>query len=182
MVDKPAFFYARIGRDYTECVLWRENVIKLLQARHTDTIILGSSLEYPFTPEEWTEGTQKILKALSPHAKNIVLIRSTPVLPFNGLYCLTGNKPLVRLLAGDDRCRAPSADARNDAVYAALQAAVAPFGNARTLDMNDAICPGGMCHAQQDGYVTFRDRNHLTASFVKHLGEQFGQRLQAGGQ
>ncbi|MDR2164501.1 MAG: acyltransferase [Zoogloeaceae bacterium] len=177
IIDRP-IFYARIGRDYVECALWRKGVLEMLRTRHTNTIVLGSSHDYAVTPRDWTEGTRKILQVLSPRAKEIVLIRSTPILPFNALYCLTGNNRLTRFLAGGDRCRAPAANAQNDVVYAALQTAAASFGNVRTLDMNDAICPGGTCRAKQDGYVAFRDNHHLTTRFVQHLGEEFIRRLE----
>jgi hypothetical protein len=177
IIDKP-IFYARIGREYTECALWRKTVLEMLQTRQTDVVFLGSAHDYAVTPRDWTEGTQKILQAISPHAKEVVLIRSTPILPFNGLNCLAGNNRLTRFLAGDARCRAPSANTQNDTVYTALQTAAAPFDNVRTLDMNNAICLGGTCDAERDGYIVFRDNRHLTARFVQHLGEEFVRRLE----
>ncbi|GHT94649.1 acyltransferase [Betaproteobacteria bacterium] len=177
MIDKP-IFYARIGRDYTECTIWRERAIKMLQTNHTDYIILGSAYDYTVTPHEWTEGTQKILQSLSPHAENIALIRSTPLLSFNALNCLDSETHLTRLLTGGGRCRSPAANANELAVYTALQSAAASFNNVRLLDMNDVICPDGECNAKQDGYITFRDNRHLTAHFVSHLGEEFIRRLE----
>ena len=178
IIDKP-IFYARIGRDYTECTRWREAALEWLQTRRTDILLLGSAHDYAVTPKDWTEGTQKILQAIRPHAKDIVLIRGTPTLPFNALSCLAGNNRLTRFLAGDDRCRAPSANAENETVYLALQTAAALFDNVRMLDMNDAVCPGGTCYAKRDGDIVFRDGRHLTARFVEHLGDEFVRRLEA---
>ncbi|MDR1889921.1 MAG: acyltransferase [Zoogloeaceae bacterium] len=178
MIDKP-IFYARIGRDYAECTLWRARAVEMLQTLHTDYLILGSAHDYAVTPHDWTEGTQKILQALSPHAKEIVLIRSTPLLSFDALNCLAGNKYLTRLLAGDNRCHSPAINAENATVYAALQTAAASFDNVRGLDMNDAVCPGGECNAKQDETIVFRDSRHLTASFVKTLSEEFIRRLES---
>jgi peptidoglycan/LPS O-acetylase OafA/YrhL len=179
MIDKQ-IFYALIGRDYTECTTWRARAVEMLQTRHTDYIMLGSSHDYAVTPHDWTEGTQKILHALSPHAKEIVLIRGTPLLSFNARNCLASNNRLTRLLAGDNRCHSLAMDAESAAtVYAALQTAAASFDNVRVLDMNETICPDDECNAERDGYIVFRDDRHLTAHFAEHLGEEFIRRLES---
>jgi len=179
MVDKP-FFYARIGKEYTVCAEWRQHALEFLREIKPDHVFLGSGISSGnnFTPTDWTEGTRKVLEVISPHVDKITLIRSTPILPFNTLDCLADETSLARLLAGENRCSAIPNNTNGDQVFTALQEAAIGFPNVRLLDMNDAICPNGRCSAKQDGFIVFRDSQHLTASFTAQLAEPFNQHLE----
>jgi hypothetical protein len=49
-----------------------------------------------------------------------------------------------------------------------LRQVVALFENATFLDLNDLVCPDGYCAARNaQGQVVYRDRKHLTDSFVR---------------
>jgi hypothetical protein len=57
------------------------------------------------------------------------------------------------------------------------------FPNAKLLDLNDLVCPGGYCSAKDpDGLVVFRDRQHLTDSFVRAQAPKVIDRLKSLGQ
>ena len=47
------------------------------------------------------------------------------------------------------------------------------MGTLRLLDLNAHICPGGMCRAELNGQVTYRDNQHLSSSFAEFLAEHF---------
>ncbi|MDR1934571.1 MAG: hypothetical protein LBS49_03140 [Candidatus Accumulibacter sp.] len=178
MVDKP-FFYPRIGREYVECASWRESALSLLASMRPEHVVMSSAENGIFSPEEWEEGTRKVLQTLSPHVGRITLIRGTLALPFDGIECLASNGKLAQFLTDGKRCQASSANARSDEVFAALRKAASAFDNARVLDMNDAICPQGQCRAELNGQIVFRDSQHLTARFAEYLGTEFAQRLDA---
>jgi hypothetical protein len=178
MVDKP-FFYARIGKEYTVCAEWRRRALELLREMKPDHVFLGSSIASgnDFSIADWTEGTRKVLSAISPHVDAITLIRDTPVLPFDALDCLANETSLTLLLAGKNRCSAIPDGTLNDRILAALREAANGFANARLLDMNGSVCPEGRCHAKQDDLIVFRDSQHMTARFAARLADKFGQNL-----
>ncbi len=45
------------------------------------------------------------------------------------------------------------------------------------LDLNDQICPRGLCLPEQNGIVTYSDTHHLTAAFVRSLAPILLERL-----
>jgi hypothetical protein len=180
MVEK-SFFYPKIGKEYAVCTEWRQQALEFLQKTKPDHVFLGSanSSGYGFSPEDWQEGTQKILSALSPHVGVITLIRGTPALPFDMLECLGGNMPLTQWLSGTARCQASPDQTQNDQIFHALRKAAKPFPNVRVLDMNEVVCPDGRCWAEREGVIVFRDSQHLTASFVAQQTEVFADSLEA---
>ncbi|WP_129656389.1 acyltransferase family protein [Rothia halotolerans] len=48
-----------------------------------------------------------------------------------------------------------------------------------TMEMNDLICPDGVCSPTVGNVYTFADKHHLTATFVSTTQEFFDQRLDA---
>ena len=102
MVDAP-IFYARIGREYTECAQWREAALQKVQALKPDLFIF-SSAPAAFTQQQWTEGTARVLARLSPAATRIVLLADTPALPFDGPQCLMQQALRPAWLADARRC------------------------------------------------------------------------------
>jgi hypothetical protein len=38
-----------------------------------------------------------------------------------------------------------------------------------TIDIDDLVCPDGMCPSMSDGLLTFRDDNHLTDDYATAL-------------
>ncbi|MDR0529909.1 MAG: acyltransferase [Zoogloeaceae bacterium] len=179
MVEK-SFFYPRIGKEYTVCTEWRQRALDFLREQKPEQVFLGSAVSSGgFSDAEWTEGSRKVLAALSPYVGAITLIRGTPILPFNAPDCLADETFFTNFLAGENRCSAKPDDTRNEAVFAALRVAARDFPNTRLLDMNDAICPDGLCGAQRENLVVFRDNQHLTARFTAHLAEIFSNRLDA---
>ena len=68
---------------------------------------------------------------------------------------------------------APAADIRHW-----LQAASARFPNVQMLDLNTHICPSGLCRAELDGRVVYRDNQHLSGSFAGSLAQRVSDALQ----
>lgn len=167
IVDAP-IFYARIGREYTECAQWRKAALARIEQLAPQTVILGSTQTYDFSPTQWREGTVRILRHLSPTAGSIHILRGTPVLPFNGPDCIAPRGALWQHFAHAN-CTTPAHDPRSLAVFRALQAAASDFDNTQVIDMTDAVCPADTCAAERDGRLTYRDERHLTASFVATL-------------
>jgi len=45
------------------------------------------------------------------------------------------------------------------------------------VDMDDAVCPQGICHAVVNGQLVYRDQQHLDAAFVETLAAPLAERL-----
>lgn len=178
MVDAP-FFYTRIGRDYTECTIWRRNALAEVAALHPDILILGSVQTANFTHRQWVDGTASVLKAVAPSTGHIYLIRATPHLRFDGPECLASKNWLSVPGASNSACEAPAKDLDDEQIFAWLKAAADRFANVSTLDMNDLVCPHGRCAAERSGMVIFRDSQHLTASFAETLASDLAERMKS---
>lgn len=177
MVDEP-FFYTRIGREYIECSQWRKAALERIRNMQPDVVIFGSA-DAGFTQEQWTEGTTRVLEQLSPAGKRIFLLAETPALPFNGPDCLMRHAQRPDWLRQVGACSAPAASARATDIQHGLRTAIARFPNARMLDLNAHICPDGMCRAELSGQVTYRDNQHLSASFAAKLAQPLRAALHA---
>ncbi|MEO8671039.1 MAG: acyltransferase family protein [Tahibacter sp.] len=172
-----SLFYSRLGREYTECASWRRDALALLAKIKPDVVVLGSSFTYLFTQDQWLNGTQSVLGSISPIAQHIYLLRSTPVLPFDGPSCLAPGTWLSTRLSPKKSCTAPAYDQHADDVYAWLQQSASHFPNVEPIDMTDAVCPDGLCRAERDGVIVFRDSQHLSAVFAHSLANQLTTRL-----
>lgn len=177
MVDEP-LFYPRINRIYKNCSIWRKNVFDELRKIKPDVVIMGSTYTYDYTKQQWISGTKSILAELSETAKQVYILRSTPILPFDGPACLTPHSQLFNLLAGKRTCSGPAYDSRSDEVYAWLETAASDYSNVRTVDMTGIVCPDARCEAQRNGEIIFRDNQHMTATFAKSLGQSLEENLQ----
>jgi peptidoglycan/LPS O-acetylase OafA/YrhL len=176
MVDQ-SFFYARIGREYTECSTWRSHALEQVAAMRPDVVVLGTVSTNGFTQAQWVDGTTRVLDAISATSGHIYILRGTPHLPFDGPDCLAAHKGRPAWLSSLQVCDFPAPDEHEQQVFQWLQQASVGFANVRTLDLNDLVCPGGHCSAELKGEVVFRDSQHLTASFAESLAPYLAQRM-----
>lgn len=182
MVDED-YYYERIKQTYTVCTEWRNGALDFLKSLKPEVVFLGSASGYPFSEGQWTEGTARILERLTAAAKQVVVIPGTPHLSFDGPLCLERHRNSAPGAAGDgDACREALASVQVVNVTGYLERAVQRFPNARLLDLNDLVCPQGICAARDgDGRVVFRDDKHLTDSFVRSQIPAAAARLQSLG-
>ncbi|MET3652544.1 acyltransferase family protein [Dyella japonica] len=176
MVDE-SFFYARIGREYTECSEWRRNALAQLSELHPDMVLLSTVATDGFSQAQWVEGTSRVLGSIDHSASRILILRGTPRLPFDGLDCLAAHQGRPKWLGARQSCDAPSSDPHDELVLQWLQQASSRFTNVQIIDMNDRICPQGRCAAEMGGVIVFRDSQHMTASFAKSLAPELGRRI-----
>jgi peptidoglycan/LPS O-acetylase OafA/YrhL len=176
MVDDP-FFYARISREYAVCDTWRQTALRDIASWNPDIVILGSTFTYPFTRQQWIDGTRQVLHRLEGHAREIYIMRATPVLPFDGPSCLAPRSLLYRALSKQARCTSHAYRTQFDDVWQWLHVSIQPFHNVRLIDLNGYVCPSGICHAELDGKIVYRDDMHMTASFARSLAPAVGKAL-----
>jgi hypothetical protein len=78
----------------------------------------------------------------------------------------------------DGACSESLDGKRVQRVTALLAHAADGLANVDLLDLNDLVCPGGRCAARRpDGAVVFRDRRHLTDTFMRAQEFAFRQRI-----
>lgn len=169
-----------LRREYTECANWRRDALRKVAALHPDVVVLGESITYPFSKEQWITGTQQALRALGP-AKRVYLMVPTPELPFDGRLCPEPRSRLYDMLVGKSHCAANSRTKRLDDVRAWLKIAAAPFPNVHMVDMTDNVCPGGTCRSELDGRLVFSDAGHMTATFARTLAPALAKALGTNG-
>jgi hypothetical protein len=176
MVNRP-IYYARIGREYTECATWRERALAYIKDIHPQYVVLGSTHSADYRQEQWISGTREVLAKIAPFVDRVAIMRSTPTLPFNGPDCLSEKRRLYRLLGWEPVCVSTAHDSKSDQVAAWLAEAASGWSNVQLVDMSDLICPQGLCSAGKDGKLIFRDTQHLNASFVQELAHPLAVRL-----
>lgn len=180
MVDEP-FFYARIGKVYAVCDRWRAQALVQVAKLRPEVVLLGNvgGGGYPFSKPQWIAGTTRVLKVLSPVAGRVYVLRDTPHLPFDGPDCLAEQAGRPAWFGLQHGCSAPAADAHASEVYRWLGVAASRFANVELLDLDAEVCPGGVCDAQRNGLIVFRDSQHLTGSFAASLGPVLAAKLGA---
>ncbi|MGV3591051.1 MAG: acyltransferase family protein [Gammaproteobacteria bacterium] len=171
MVDVP-IFYERIGAEYVVCELWRNAAVQFLVGLKPDLVFMGSTATYAYSPEEWRDGSARILAPLAAAAGKIYIIRGTPRLAFDGPGCLARREWQPPALAAFFSCASRPQALPDDVVAEALRTAAAPFANVRLLDFNPLLCPDGLCHAKQGDSVVFRDFQHVANRHVAALQEE----------
>jgi len=169
MVDRP-YFYARIGREFSECAEWRQHSLDLVSKLAPNMVVLGSTHTAGFSKEDWIEGTRSVLSRIAPHVGKVFILRSTPHLPFDGAQCLEERGVLYQWVVPSDRsCAAPADVLASSRVAGWVADAASSIPNVRFIDMDDWVCPNGVCHAALNGVLVYRDRQHLNADFVVNL-------------
>ena len=174
MVDVK-IFYDRIGREYVECQLWRDKVVKWIQKESPTVVIIGSA-EYLGTLDErkWIDGSSRFFEKILPSTDKMIVLVPTPTLPFNGPSCLARHawKPGWTKLRGE--CEVLLEGGRsNIRVGKWLEVAASHYPKVQVIYTDDLICPGSLCKAERDGIVVYRDNQHLTNTFVRAASGEF---------
>lgn len=174
MVD-VSYFYERIGREYVECSQWREQVLAAVAQLKPELVIAGSSSSYPFTASQWIEGSRRVFQRLLEGGAHLVVLGPTAGLGVDGPTCLS--RQYWRSETGlprPDCTRLLDENATEHESLSYLQAAARGLGGVTVsvLDPNQWICPAGLCSAEIDGQIVYRDSGHLSAKFVESISDR----------
>lgn len=120
-------------------------------------------------------GTERNLRELAPLADSIALVEPTPITATPMLSCLTS--------ADDPReCDQRASGARGtDYVEDLYREMAAEFPTVVSVNLDDVICPRGLCPAMVRGAPTFSDTNHLSWDYAEMLMPQVDRVLRAEG-
>ncbi|MGR9000290.1 MAG: acyltransferase family protein, partial [Gammaproteobacteria bacterium] len=145
MVDED-LFYSRIGKIYTVCTDWRNEVLNYLESIRPDIVFLGSAATYNFTRNQWVNGSTRILARLTKIASHVIVVPGTNQLSFDGPGCLERHISSSHVVRSQV-CREDLSSKVPATVAQYLDHAVKLFTNAKLLDLNDLICPNEQCSA-----------------------------------
>jgi len=168
-------FDERLGRVYRECQEWQQNVLKRI-SKIRPSLIVTSGTVYGYNPNELQQGIESIFGALSNSGGSIIHILDSPHPGFDVPTCLARaawKSPFILTSS----C---GFDARSETMqdlYDIQARATSRYTNVFNYDMTDYICPGGKCLPETGGIVTYRDSNHLTASYSESLAPAIAKQL-----
>ena len=173
-----SYVYDRIKAPYTVCDQWRARALADIAALKPDLVVMGST-HYGFTDQQWHDGTHHTLAILSPAARAVAVLMPTPELALDGPACLAARRHWPRFLPNPYACTTQISTHADAHLRGLLQQAAAPFANVQVLDFQALVCPNQTCAAEWDGKITYRDRQHLTASFTQTLAPGIADVLRA---
>jgi peptidoglycan/LPS O-acetylase OafA/YrhL len=165
----------RAGAPYTACDTWRAGVIAQLKKSPPAIIILanyGANIATDKTDvgAEWAAGLTKTMDDFADTAP-VAVIADTPDLKQTPSICLSAH-----LTSTIDCSRSRSfalASPTRDAERAAVQKA-----GAYEIDLTNFLCSSTTCAPIVGRTLIYRDAQHLTATFSRHLGAVLGEKLE----
>jgi len=166
------------------CDEWRIHAIDKIVAMHPSAIIMatytgatirGFETETPLSLDALRLGTRSTLEGLVRAGVPVVVMRDTPLPPFDVSACVV-RRALNKLHAAEN-CDFDPSTALNEAAFSAERAAAENLRNIYFLDLSDLFCPDNSCRAIQSGILVYQDDNHMTGMFAETLAPALRTRL-----
>ena len=164
------------------CDIWRGRALEWIAEHEPDVVLMtgggriyrledanGERIAGADRTEAWNAGLTATIEAL-PEASAALVMADTPYLQTNPATCLEDDPS--DLMA----CSTPRSAAIDEAFDAAERAAVEAAGGTYA-SLSEQICPYSPCPVVFDDILAWRNRDHLTASFVKTLAPSLGRAI-----
>lgn len=161
------------GRPYDNCQEWGRLVEKRLLSSPPDVIVTTSSAYMvldngkPLPADQaevaMIDGVRKLWQPLIKAGSQIVVMPSTPMLPFDPAECVDQHRDHMT------ECTAPRSEALKG--NGARVQKAADYPGVGIVDINKAICPTKQCAPVIGGVLVYRDRVHITATYAATLAE-----------
>jgi hypothetical protein len=176
----------RLSEEANRCAGWRSQAIGKITSMHPTAVVISSYNGWTFrgdgvtssntiTSDEVRMGTRQTLAKFARAGIPVVVLRDTPLPPFDIPNCLA--RHVGGRLAAQKQCDFDATVALNATAFAAEHSAADGLPNIYFLDMNDLICPGIRCEATREPWIVYRDKDHLTGSFAQSLAPMLQARL-----
>jgi peptidoglycan/LPS O-acetylase OafA/YrhL len=157
------------------CSTWRHAAIDAIAKLHPAVVVMGSSTGWRKSAgraladrvQEWQQGTQRTLIALSASNARVLIMRDTPAPPFDVPACLARSARHAWYPGGSCAFARPAAVSSE--IFASEQGAAAGMSNVRFIDMTPALCSTDRCTATLGDAIAYRDDNHLTGASAATL-------------
>ena len=156
---------------YRQCSQWQKGLDAALKAEDPDVVLISSASYSTTGDEAVAAGLRKRVEWVDHELGALpVLVRDVPRAPFDMPACLSEHPDDV------PACAFPRSEglARSGTGHELLLQEVRSL---REIDLTDAICPARTCSPVVGGVVVWRDSNHLSATYVRSLTDNFEQKL-----
>ena len=164
-----------LKREYTECAAWRDNVIKILNAKPPDITVVSMSHMgiLPTDPanRDLTLEGEAIGRSLEKLPGIVLLMLDNPRVDYDIPACLAAHVKDIR------PCAIQRDPAFSDS-FAVREPIASRVSGAPLLDLISSICPAMPCQMARNGMILYRDNHHLTATFSTSLAPALGKALE----
>ncbi len=157
-----------LGRTFTECDEWRQDVLSQIAAIHPALVILGVARHYTdiynFTPYSpvWLSGMGEEVSDIRSLGPQVLVFGPVPKPPFDVPGCLSAH------LTSATACTVPVGVGLNESGIAQEDSVVVDNGGTY-IDTQPWFCTNTTCAVMVDNLVVYRDDNHLTAEYAAFL-------------
>lgn len=168
---------------YKSCVNWRSQAIAYIQQSKPDLVIVSASTQskvYPFSRNDWLEGTARTIAALSQASDKVIILRDTPDPGFDVPTCLARNQWRKDYTVLQSTCEPIGNPVPGQIAYEAQKEVASRYNNVSVVDMTPYICRENACDLQRGDMVLYRDDNHLTVSFTLTLKQVLDRQINGG--
>jgi hypothetical protein len=156
-----ATYSEMLGREYTECAVWRGRVVdRLRKVRPSLTIVAVAGGIRPMDPldaDPYRQG-EALARLLTQIPGEQAILVDTPTLSFDVPACLSSHVDDMR------PCLTPRGTAFGPD-HGTLERTAAAASGAHVIDLSDALCPADPCPVVMGRFLMYRDAQHLTATF-----------------
>jgi peptidoglycan/LPS O-acetylase OafA/YrhL len=174
------------GLKSKSCPEWRADAIRQIEVSKPTLVVIASSVQYLGRPDlpgwgsaisltDWREGSRATFRALAKGGLRIAFIRDCPFPAFDIPTCLARSRRDIGFT--HDGCNMAEKTVLNPAVFLAEQNAAEGIPGIDFIDVSEGFCKGGVCWADHDGDVVYRDANHVTGRYADHLLPLLAARL-----
>jgi peptidoglycan/LPS O-acetylase OafA/YrhL len=164
------------------CKVWRARAIEKIIELAPLAVVMASyngatfAGDMPLMPvDEVRSGTRSTLQRLTAAGIAVVVLRDSPIPPFNVPACIA--RAVGKSDARADSCNFNASRALNPSAFEAERAAAEGLTDVHYLDLDDLICPAAACATVQNGRIIYRDDNHLAGSYAESLAGEMATRL-----
>ncbi len=158
-----------LGRNYSECDEWRQNVLARIAQVNPALVILGVARHYSdiygFTPygSQWLGGLSSMITDIRRLGPKVLVMGPIPKPPFSAPGCLSVH------LTSATACTVALSHGLNVPGKLSEERVVAAAGGSY-LDADPWFCTSTTCAVMVDNLLVYRDDNHITATYASYLG------------
>ncbi len=144
------------------------NLVILVSAFNPKTILIDRNSGAPIAQSKMRanmiSGLRQSIRQLTNAGLKVVILREPPYAPFDPPECLIEKKK-VEACAFNAPQQSPEVQASKN------------ISNAKVLDLYSAVCPSDRCSPVKKQVIVYRDRTHMTKTYVMTLEPRFTQLL-----
>lgn len=168
-----------LGREYTECSVWRQAALDTIKEIKPDLVVVTSSKSYGIDPINWQTGLDKVVASLSAESRHVLLLKDTPRLKFDALMMLARREWSSNFLQinYDGKIINP---ANSSQIFEIEKDIARKYENVESFDMNRSVFKeesANLGDLVRNKVFLYTDSNHISASFSKTLGPELGRKI-----